>query len=40
MTVAQPMPGTHHVQIAMPVGGEDAARAFYRDLLEPQGNLR
>ncbi len=23
----------HHVQLAMPPGGEDAARAFYRDLL-------
>jgi catechol 2,3-dioxygenase-like lactoylglutathione lyase family enzyme len=23
----------HHVQLAMPAGGEDAARAFYRDFL-------
>ncbi|WP_137132415.1 VOC family protein [Rhizobium sp. FY34] len=23
----------HHVQLAMPAGGEDQARAFYRDLL-------
>lgn len=23
----------HHVQLAMPAGGEDRARAFYRDLL-------
>ncbi|MEX5728313.1 catechol 2,3-dioxygenase-like lactoylglutathione lyase family enzyme [Rhodovulum iodosum] len=23
----------HHVQLAMPAGGEDAGRAFYRDLL-------
>lgn len=23
----------HHVQLAMPAGGEDAARAFYRDIL-------
>ncbi len=25
--------GLDHVQLAMPAGGEDAARAFYRDLL-------
>ena len=25
--------GIHHVQIAMPSGGEDAARGFYRDVL-------
>lgn len=25
--------GIHHVQLAMPSGGEDAARAFYSDLL-------
>jgi catechol 2,3-dioxygenase-like lactoylglutathione lyase family enzyme len=25
--------GFHHVQLAMPPGGEGAARAFYRDLL-------
>jgi catechol 2,3-dioxygenase-like lactoylglutathione lyase family enzyme len=24
----------HHVQLAMPPGGEDQARAFYRDVLE------
>jgi catechol 2,3-dioxygenase-like lactoylglutathione lyase family enzyme len=26
--------GLHHVQLAMPPGGEDRARAFYGDLLE------
>jgi catechol 2,3-dioxygenase-like lactoylglutathione lyase family enzyme len=25
--------GLHHVQLAIPVGGEDVARAFYRDVL-------
>jgi len=25
--------GIHHVQLAMPAGGEDAARGFYRDVL-------
>jgi catechol 2,3-dioxygenase-like lactoylglutathione lyase family enzyme len=25
--------GVHHVQLAMPAGGEDLARAFYRDVL-------
>lgn len=25
--------GLHHVQIAIPEGGEDSARAFYRDVL-------
>lgn len=28
-----PITSLDHVQLAMPVGGEDAARAFYRDLL-------
>lgn len=27
------MPGIHHVQIAIPEGGEDTARAFYHELL-------
>ena len=27
------VPSIHHVQVAMPSGGEDRARAFYRDLL-------
>lgn len=28
-----PMPLIHHVQIAIPAGGEDAARRFYADVL-------
>lgn len=28
-----PIEAIDHVQLAMPAGGEDAARAFYRDLL-------
>src|SRR5690348_952833 len=28
-----PIVGVHHVQLAMPAGGEDAARAFYAGLL-------
>ena len=28
-----PILGIDHVQLAMPVGGEDAARSFYRDVL-------
>jgi catechol 2,3-dioxygenase-like lactoylglutathione lyase family enzyme len=28
-----PVRSIEHVQLAMPAGGEDAARAFYRDLL-------
>lgn len=27
------MPSIHHVQVAMPAGGEVQARAFYRDVL-------
>ncbi len=27
------MPGIHHVQIAIPPGGEDSARTFYGELL-------
>lgn len=26
-------PGVHHIQVAIPAGGEDRARGFYRDLL-------
>lgn len=38
-------PTVHHVQIAIPAGGEDAARRFYRDVLgfrevEKPENLR
>lgn len=32
-TPTVPTPSIHHVQIAIPAGGEDAARRFYGDLL-------
>lgn len=40
-----PMPAIHHVQIAIPAGGEEAARHFYGEMLglrevEKPGNLR
>lgn len=31
--MTEPLPGIHHVLVAIPAGGEDIARAFYGDLL-------
>lgn len=44
-TPGEPLPSIHHVQIAIPAGGEEAARAFYAEMLglqevEKPENLR